>query len=226
MNCLQILSLCLIAAGSLSASAGEGQVSDIGSSSLHAKHSSDHRGPRGHRGKRGFSSHSGAYIETIEVLPTVSTVAFPLLPNAILPLGNSPADLTPLHLQYIDPTPSSATTDRYIEVLEGGKGKYLIEWSITAIGTGPNIGALTTQLEVSHNKATYDDVRSVDALLPIQISEPSGTVYLTTGTRSTFAFLKEGDRVHIRVLAAPTTGIALMTDTNARCVNVTMKRLV
>ena len=103
-----------------------------------------HRGPRGNKGERGPRGRCGrrghqgpgvapAYIERSLVIPTF----FQLVPNSIMPLGNSDTGLTPVLLGYVDPMPSDPFQDRYIHVLPGGAGKTL--------GSCPKVDRAVTQ---------------------------------------------------------------------------------
>jgi hypothetical protein len=191
-----------------------------------------HRGPRGHRGHMAVVP---AYIETIEVADPQAP--FPLSVDTIIPLGNTPSGLSPQFLEYVDSDPTSPTADRYIHVLKGGAGKYLIVWSITgtifpqvsrqldALYSAP----LITRLEVGNDAGVYNMNRSPDDYFLFQdlSGDPEVPALRSTGTRSDIVTLHEGDRVHLRVLQVPTIEQMMLSslDHNSRCVNVTMTRI-
>ena len=193
-----------------------------------------HKGERGERGRKGERGHRGrkglhgpgvapAYIERAEVIATL----FPLMltSNTVLPLGNLDNGITPVLLEYVDPSPSDTTADRYIHVLPGGAGKYLIEYSFLAQVLPMEIQLLGTppteiQLQVAHDGGPYDTTRLLDLF-------PGIIVDLTTtysGTRTDILDLQDNDKVHIVVLNtdATTTIGGLPQD---RVVNVTMARI-
>jgi hypothetical protein len=136
----------------------------------------------------------------------------PVVAGSILPLGNNDNSLVPLHLEYVDPNPMDLSQDRYIHVLRGGGGTYLMEYSFLLIaGDAP----MHVQVQVSHNGGPYNTSRAID----IFISNPS----LYTGTRTNILSLQEGDRVHLLVMDGSVIGDpAFALD---RVVDVTMARI-
>jgi hypothetical protein len=188
----------------------------------------DHRGPRGERGRKGKPGKNvvtPAYIARAEIIEE-QIAPFHLTMDTILPLGNSDTGLTPVLLEYVDPTPTVPTSDRFVRVLPGGAGTYLIEWSITALSDlSTSTVPLYTRLEVGNSEGAYDQSRAPDEFFPIS-SAASSPVVFSTGTRTDIVTLKEGDQVHIRVVEDPAPDLALqLMDDNARSVNFTMSRI-
>jgi hypothetical protein len=232
MKFLSLMAVSLFSAASICTQADGVTVSQMNlHHSIVAK--GHHRGPRGHRG---HTTVAPAYIETIEV--EHPEAPFVLAQNAIIPLGNTPSGVRPLFLEYVDSDPTSPTADRYIHVLRGGSGKYLIVWSISAVvRVRPskermmklaNRYSLVARLEIGNSAGIYDTTRAADDyFLFADLSNEEIRSLRSTGTHSDVITLQEGDRVHLRVLRTPGDMAMVLASlpNSSRCVEVTMTRI-
>lgn len=180
------------------------------------------RGPRGDRGHRGYTGPQGPQGATgrpgANVEPAFISLSFFGPPvdispkngsQPILPLGIVDTEQPPRFIQYIDPDPSNPLADRYIEILPGGAGIYLIQFSLFA-QTSAYFGQ--TQILLQLQAQVNDGTGWNTTLVPFNVFETIFTpqdpptipsaFYSSAGTSQGMIYLGEGYKLRAVILAA------------------------
>ena len=178
-----------------------------------------HRGPRGHRGPKGHRGHRGA-TGPMPVIPPTPMISLTFHSGAtgpgvdispkngslpILPCGTPDITPTPF-LEYIDPDPSDPTADRYIRVLPGGAGVYLIALSVFAktssyMAQDPVILKLQPQVNFGSGWITAIPYNNFQTTFT-GASSQSQAFYSSAGASTGLLYLPDNAKIRAAVLAA------------------------
>ena len=202
------------------------------------------RGPRGHRGHKGHQGLPGptgnigpsiepAYISLSYIGPPMDISPKPGV-QPILPLGIVDTS-QPLHfLQYIDPDPLNPAADRYIQVLPGGAGIYIVQFTIYA-QTPPLTYPYTTEIGLELQAETNDgtgwtmNIPFNEIQTDLTPAFGSTEAYISSaGTTQGMIYLGEGYKLRAVVLAATdglTIGLNSTSSVTSRDVGVAMQRV-
>lgn len=122
-------------------------------------------------------------------------------PGTILPLGNLDGGVSPLLLRYFDPSPGVAAADRWVQVLPGGAGTYLLNYSLLAVSIGASpVQALSVQLQVDSG-AGYDTSMPEDLFDSNDNAGPFPFVFYS-GSVPIILSVQDNDKIHIAVTGA------------------------
>lgn len=148
--------------------------------------------------------------------------------SAILPLGNSDGGVSPVLLLYTDLNPIDPTADKFVTVLPGGAGTYLVQYSVLVSNNGgitPDSTPLDLQLQIDSGSGydtsmpfdTFEPIASVNAFFP-------GITYMSGGVQ-VLVSLQEDDKLHIAVVGAPDNASIGGGGFPTRSVSFTMTRI-
>lgn len=164
-----------------------------------------HKGDKGHKGHKGDKGDKGDGVAPAYIGRYYSNGVFDIsAPNTIIPLGNLDGGVTPVLLQYVDPTPLIPTADRYVQVLPGGAGTYLLQYSILASLPSPEIpfiGPLTLQLQIDHGSG-YDLSMPQDLFEPYTQASLLFPDFFFSGAVEVIVSLQDNDKIHLAMIEA------------------------
>lgn len=175
------------------------QVSQKPSKKMEDSVEKNHQGPRGHRGLRGHKGHKGkagpegapAYIGLS--WDTNASVDISVH-GAIVPLGSLNTGTSAHLLKYVDPDPTNALEDRYVQVLPGGGGTYLIQYSILAVNKCSS-NPILLQVQINRGNG-WDTSFPLDAFVPFRLLQEE-TARGADGTVKFLISLQDNDKVRI-----------------------------
>jgi hypothetical protein len=183
------------------------------------------RGHRGHHGKRGSQgvSVAPAYLGRYYASETVIDISNE---GTILTLGNEDGGVSPLLLQYTDLDPTDPTADKFVQVLPGGAGKYLIQYSVlVSVFPMPSFSTpLDLQLQIDHGSG-YVTTMPLDTFEPFSNPNPQIPGLFISGAVEILVPLQDNDKVHIAVVSAPSGASIGGGSLSTRCVAFTMHRI-
>lgn len=146
--------------------------------------------------------------------------------NAILPLGNSNGGVLPVLLQYTDLNPTDPNADKFVTVLPGGAGKYLVQYSVLVSnngGTAADSTPLDLQLQIDSGSG-YDTSMPFDTFEPIVNTSFPAITYMSGGVQ-VLVSLQDNDKLHIAIVGAPNNAFIGGGAFPTRCVSFTMTRI-
>jgi hypothetical protein len=174
------------------------------------------RGHRGHRGHRGIQGNPG---------PTGPTPLIPITPSISLSFLGPEVDISPKNgsmpiipfgeldvpppvpvLEYVDPDPSDPTADRYIHILPGGAGLYLIAFSIYAqtssyIDQPQEILIIQPQVNSGAGWVDTTPYSNFQTVFTAH-SGPAPAFYSSCGSSTGMLYLQDNDKFRTVVLQA------------------------
>lgn len=148
--------------------------------------------------------------------------------NAILPLGNSDGGVSPVLLLYTDLNPTDPNADKFVTVLPGGAGKYLVQYTVLVSNNGgmaADSTPLDLQLQIDSGSG-YDTSMPFDTFEPIPSLNPFfPAITYMRGSVQVLVSLQDNDKVHIAVVGAPDNASIGGGAFPTRSVSFTMTRI-
>jgi hypothetical protein len=147
-------------------------------------------------------------------------------PGTILTLGNDDGGVSSVLLQYTDVNPSDPTADKFVQVLPGGAGKYLVRFSVlVSVSPIPLFPSpLDLQLQIDHGSG-YVTTMPFDTFEPFRNPNPLLPILFISGSSEVLVSLQDNDKIHIAVEGAPAGATIGGGASLTRCVDFTMHRV-
>jgi hypothetical protein len=202
-----------------------------------------HKNRRGSRGRRGRQGHQGdpgkpgatgptgpqgpgvcpAFLGRYYASDTVIDISNP---GTILTLGNDDGGVSSVLLQYTDVNPSDPTADKFVQVLPGGAGKYLVRFSVlVSVSPAPLFPVpLNLQLQIDHGSG-YITTMPVDSFGPFRNAYLLVPILFLSGSSEVLVSLQDNDKLHIAVVEVPSGATIGGGTPPTRCVEFTMHRV-